>query len=139
MSQNTRSAPPAPWRYDQLCAVGTSGAVQTQKSPAPGPALGRRWALSVPRPVLGVHRDACDALSFSPALLHEAVLRCAGEGFAVLVDGLGRARIALAFVKEAGLGRADQRVAVLIDGSAFACALRHRCAEQREPDDYHRT
>src|SRR5262249_5848087 len=139
MSQNTRSAPPAPWRYDQLCVVGTSGAVQTQKKPGTGAGVRPTLGAFSAAPVLGVHRDACDALSFSPALLHEAVLRCAGEGFAVLVDGLGRARIALAFVKEAGLGRADQRVAVLIDGSAFACALRHRCAEQREPDDYHRT
>jgi len=48
------------------------------------------------------------------------------------LDGLGLARLAPARRQKACLGRADQRLSVLIDGSAFAGSLRHRRADQRE-------
>src|SRR5262249_2345072 len=63
-----------------------------------------------------IKRD-CHArrLRFSLALLQEALLRSAGQGLTVLIDGLGFARFAPALRQKASLGRADQRLPVLIE------------------------
>ena len=68
-------------------------------------------------------------LSLGLAFLQEARLRCAGERLAVLVDCFGFADIPRALCHKAIQRRTSEWSAVLADGSAVAGFVRHHWAQ----------